>query len=242
MKLVVLNLKLNYSLPEMIVYKKRIDEFITSNPEVVICPQFPYLSLFNNGNYNLGAQNVSEFTKGAYTGEVSATDLFNLDVDYVIIGHSERRTIFNETEKNFIQKITNTINSNMIPIYCIGENKEERSRKKTLSVIQKQLSIVLNRVALEKIKNIIIAYEPIWAIGSGETPKNNEIEEIITFIKNFVLINYKVNIKVIYGGSINDYNIETLMQIDNCDGFIVGTASLNMNEIQSIIKSCEIKA
>lgn len=241
MKLIVLNLKLNFTLPEMVVYKKRLDEFVTGDPEVVICPQFPYLSLFNDGNYNLGAQNVSEYTKGAFTGEVSASDLASLDVDYVIIGHSERRSVFQETDKNFIPKIINTLNNNMTPIYCIGENKEERSRKKTLSVIQKQLATVLNRVAIENISKIVIAYEPLWAIGSGKTPTTQEIEEVITFIKTFVLNNYKENIKVIYGGSVNDFNISTLNQLNSCDGFIIGSSSLNVNEAQLIVKSTKLK-
>ncbi len=241
MKLIVLNLKLNFTLPEMVVYKKRLDEFVIGDPEVVICPQFPYLSLFNDGNYNLGAQNVSEYTKGAFTGEVSASDLASLDVDYVIIGHSERRSVFQETDKNFIPKIINTLNNNMTPIYCIGENKEERSRKKTLSVIQKQLATVLNRVAIENISKIVIAYEPLWAIGSGKTPTTQEIEEVITFIKTFVLNNYKENIKVIYGGSVNDFNISTLNQLNSCDGFIIGSSSLNVNEAQLIVKSTKLK-
>lgn len=241
MKLIVLNLKLNFTLSEMVVYKKRLDEFVTGDPEVVVCPQYPYLSLFNDGNYNLGAQNVSEYTKGAFTGEVSAKDLASLDVDYVIVGHSERRTVFQETDQNFIPKIINTLNNNMTPIYCIGENKEERNRKKTLSVIQKQLATVLNRVALENISKIVIAYEPIWAIGSGKTPTISEIDEVITFIKNFVLNNYKENIKVIYGGSVNDYNISTLNKLDNCDGFIIGSSSLNINEAQLIVKTTKLK-
>lgn len=241
MKLLVLNLKLNFSLAEMIVYKKRLDEFITGDPEVIVCPQFPYLSLFNDGNYNLGAQNVSQYTKGAYTGEVSAKDLASLDVDYVIIGHSERRTIFNETETELITKTINSLNNNMSPIYCVGETKEERSRKKTLSVIQKQVATILNRISIDKIRKMVIAYEPVWAIGSGQTPTNQEIDEVLTFIKNFVLTNYKENIKVIYGGSINDFNIGTLNNLNSCDGFIIGNASLNINELQIIVKTCRTK-
>lgn len=239
MKMIVANLKLNLDLGEMIAYKNKLDNLVNENNYVVICPGYPYLSFFNDANYHLGAQNVSEYIKGAYTGEVSARDLSSLDVEFVIVGHSERRQYFNETEKNILPKINNILDNKMIPIYCIGETKEQKSRQKTFIVLEKQISNIYNNLASDKAQKIIIAYEPVWAIGSGETPSFKEIDEVIVFIKNFILKNYKIDTQVLYGGSVSGQNITDLMSVNPCDGFLVGSKALDIHEFSNILINSE---
>ena len=240
-KIIVANLKMNLDLGEIIAYKNALDKIVNDKLSLIVCPQYPYLSFFNNGLYSLGAQNVSEYEKGAFTGEVGARDLASLDVEYVLIGHYERKKYFLENDDKILIKIKNVIDNSMIPIMFIGESKEEKQRKKTISVIQKQIVEIFNMLSNKYINKIILAYEPIWAINSGKIPEDKEIDEIITFIKNFVLKNYKTNNSVLYGGSINEFNIKNFNQIKNIDGFVIGEASTNLRIFPQILKTCEDK-
>ncbi len=238
MKIIVANLKMNFNLEENIIYKNNIEKFIKEKDNVIICPSFPFLSFYNNGNYSLGAQNVSEYEKGSFTGEVSARDLASLDVEYCLVGHYDRRNNFEENDKIIISKINNIVDNNMNAILCIGETKEEKSCKKTLTILQKQIIEIFNRISPEKYKNIIIAYEPIWAIGSGEVCEINKLKEIITFIKNFMVKSYKVNSIVLYGGSVTEFNVLDLNDINNLDGYLVSTSAINIKNFEAIISNC----
>ncbi len=240
-KIVVANLKMNLNLGEIIAYKNNLDKIVNEKNSLIVCPQFPYLTFFNDGTYSLGAQDISEYEKGAFTGEVGARDLASLDVEFVLVGHYERKKYFKEDDEIILSKINNVLKNGMIPILFVGETNEEKQRKKTLAVIQKQIVEIFNKIPNNMLSKIIITYEPVWAINSGRFPKMEEINEIITFIKQFVQKNYKINIKVLYGGSVNEFNINELNEIENLDGFVIGEASTNLRIFPQILRTCEEK-
>lgn len=235
MKLVIANHKMNLTLPEIIDYKKKIKEIDTSKVKLVICPSLPYLNELYSNNYYLGSQNVGILQGGSLTGEVSAKQLSFLHVSYVIVGHSERRIILNEDNSMIRKKVEQVLKTGMHIILCIGENKEENKRGKTKKVLKDQITSILANLSNDELSKIVIAYEPIWSIGTGVIPENSEINDTVEFIKNVINDEYNQDIKVLYGGSINADNIEILEKIDNIDGYLIGGASLNPNKLKTII-------
>ncbi len=236
-KIIVANLKMNLTLAEANSYLTNIKDKITDQLEVIICPSFPYLTLFKGYQFKLGAQNVFNLEKGSYTGEVSPVQLKSIGVEYVIVGHSERRLIFKEDNQFINEKIKAILNQNMLPILCVGETLEERSANKTSTVIQTQLEACLKDLNITN--NIIMAYEPIWAIGSGQTPTSDEIREVMQFIKDYINNKYQINIRVLYGGSVNKDNIKSIIDIDNVDGVLIGGASIDSNNLLSMLNLVE---
>lgn len=234
-KIIVANMKMNISLKEAVYYLTRLNEELNTDKIVVIAPSYIYIPYFNSNKFLIGAQNVSEYDNGAYTGEVSASQLKSVNVRYVITGHSERRKLFNETNLIVNKKIKQCIKNNIIPIVCIGEDKEEKVTMKTKQVIRRELLDLLKDLTKEELDKIVIAYEPTWAIGTGLMPSVNEIDEIIYFIKDIVKSAFKVDLSVIYGGSINKENIDELNKLQYCDGFLIGGASNNVDELLEII-------
>ena len=184
----------------------------------------------------LGAQDISSFIDKTITGEISGEQLKSMGVEYVIVGHSERRIYKNELNIDFINKINNAIDSGIKVIYCIGESLSDKENGNTYMTLEKQISEVLNNVEL---KGIMIAYEPVWAIGSGIIPTTKEIKENIGFIKDIIEEKYDINIKVLYGGSVNSDNIGELNKIKNVDGFLVGGASTNIDSLENILIELE---
>jgi len=236
MKYLISNLKSNKTLEEIIRFEKQISQIKTSL-NLIICPSHPYYLTFSSDNYILGAQDISRKKEGPYTGEVNGLQLANLNVKYVIVGHSERRECFKETEEIFIKKMKNALVNDIKVIYCIGETKEENLRKKTYVVLERQLARILNEFTKEELKNIIIAYEPIWAINSNDIPDNNELTEIFDFIKKLIKQYYEIDMEVVYGGSCNEETVKEIKKIKNIDGILVGQASL---EVKGLIKIIEI--
>ena len=240
MKYLICNLKSNKTLNEIVVYEEKLRDIICT-PKLIICPSFPYLACFKSKSYILGAQDISEFGVGPYTGEVNGAGLHSMNVKYVIVGHSERRSYLKENETTIKNKIHESLSNGMEVIYCIGETKEEYDRKKTYVVLERQIGRILNDFTREDIKNIIIAYEPIWAISDGITPApiptEKEITEVISFIKKIMKEYYELDSDVLYGGSANDKNIEELKKIKCVDGLLIGGASLDAEKIISMIKS-----
>lgn len=230
------NLKSNKTLVDFKTYLNEINN-ISSKEQLVIFPPFLYLPLINN-KIKFGAQDVSVYTDGSSTGEITAEQIKSCGASYVIIGHSERRSKFEEDEHLLLKKINNALNNNLQIVYCIGETQEEKLRQKTYQVLEKQIAKIFNSLSEKDIKNIIIAYEPIWAIGTGTSASEKDIEEITTFIKKIVLDYYDINIKVLYGGSVNKLNTTELSKIDSVDGFLVGKASLNPEEIIEMLNIC----
>lgn len=209
-----------------------------SDENVVVCPPSLYLSSLINDKVSFGAQNC--FAKeGAFTGENSISMLEDLGVKYVILGHSERRNIFKETNEEINSKLIKVLESKITPILCIGENREEREEGKTIEVLSEQLETCLNNVSNPE--RIIIAYEPVWAIGTGNFADPKDIEEVRAFIKEFLTKKFSQEIadkiKIIYGGSVDSGNVHSYIAEAQMDGVLVGGASLKADEFLKLIKS-----
>jgi len=196
--------------------------------DVVICPPFIYLDLGNKKGvkYKLGGQNCHWEQSGAFTGEISPKMLKDLDCKYVIVGHSERRNYFKETDETINKKLKIALKIGLIPIFCIGEKKGQRAEM----IVFEQLSKGLKGIAKKELKKIIIAYEPVWAIGTGNFCSPDKANKIREFIKS----NFKN--KILYGGSVNSKISNEYLKI-GFDGFLVGGASLNVKEFLKIIKN-----
>jgi triosephosphate isomerase len=190
-----------------------------------------YLSKNKNGFY-VGAQNVSEHEEGAYTGEISVRSLIETNVDFCIVGHSERRQIFKEKDQDIHLKSERLVANNVIPIICIGETLEQKEKGITNTVLEEQL---MNSIpSSSTFENTIIAYEPVWAIGTGLTPKIDEIDETHRFIRSH---NDKFNkYKILYGGSVKASNAKEITHLANVDGALIGGASLKSEEFTKIIQ------
>lgn len=224
-KLVVGNLKANLSMNNIGDYIFNINSFLNDKHDVVICPSYIHIPFFTSEKFELGAQNVSIYDNGNYTGEITAKQLKSSNIKYVIVGHSERRELFDEKENIINLKLKQCFKNELIPILCIGETKEDKLTNRTSQVLRRTLLETLNGLPKEYLSNLVIAYEPIWSIGTGITPTIKEIEEIISFIRDIVRSAYKVEIKVLYGGSVNEDNIVKLKEVGNLDGFLIGGAS-----------------
>ena len=238
-KLIVGNLKMNMSLQEIGEYLTYMNDYELKNKNVVICPSSIYIPYFNNGRYIIGAQDVSVFEIGSYTGDIGAFQLRSSGVKYAIVGHSERRKHYNETDVVIHKKIKNCVANNITPIVCVGESKEEKLMHKTEQVLRRSILDLFKGLNKEELANIIIAYEPVWAIGTGIIPTPLEIEEISSFIKDIVSSAFKVDVKVLYGGSVSSNNIDLLKNLNKIDGFLIGGASNNKEEFIKIINILE---
>ncbi len=243
-KIVAANWKLNKTLSEGIELVKFLQLKVNEYDKVIkiICPTFPLLYpigqvLNKEKNFYLGAQNCSAFEKGAYTGEVSASILKSVHCDYVIIGHSERRSIFNESEEILKRKLERALNENIKAIYCVGEELEQRKNRLQFDVVEKQLENIFS-LNNEQLSQIIIAYEPIWAIGTGVNASPKEAQEMHRFIREIIAkkdTNIANAIPVLYGGSCNAGNASQLFSQKDIDGGLIGSASLKGEEFIQII-------
>ena len=201
---------------------------------VVICPTSIHLYYIGNKkkNFCIGAQNVSSYEHGPYTGEISCNSLSELKIDFCIVGHSERRKIFHEKNIDVNLKSTLLISKEIIPIICIGETLNEKENGQTYEVLKKQMQEGVCK--LSKSTNTIIAYEPIWAIGTGLTPSLGQIDKTHEFIRTH---NQRFkNYKILYGGSVKASNAKEILSLSNVDGLLVGGASLKYDEFKKIIK------
>jgi len=216
-----------------------------SNIEVVICPPFTYLTQIlelKMSSIKIGAQNISENNNGAFTGEISGSMLQDLNLDYVIIGHSERRQMFNDNEANIIQKFELAHQNGLIPILCVGESLNERKTGQTLKIVQSQIKSVIKSTGIELFAKSIIAYEPIWAIGTGETASPVQAEEVHSNIRSIINeydSNIAASIPILYGGSVNGANSKDLFTMSNINGGLIGGASLNEKEFFEIYQTAE---
>lgn len=232
-KIIIGNMKMYMNIQDIDKYLKEMENKITNN--VILCPTNIYIPYFLNKGYNIGIQNVHYQESGSYTGEVSPKQAYDIGIRYSIVGHSERRLYFNETDIDINKKVKSCLSNNLSVILCIGETEEEKNMLKTDIVLKHQLKIALNDIDKKYQDKIIIAYEPRWAIGTNKIPSNKEIKDSINYIK-LILKQCKLDLKVVYGGSINDKNIEVLKNIDNIDGFMVGTSSVDTKKFGKIIE------
>ncbi len=218
----------------------------------VVCPPNLYLQTLlivakqNNSLLNFGAQNCYNEPKGAYTGEISANMLKEIGTKYVILGHSERRTIFNESDESINLKIKSVLENNLIPIFCIGETLEQRQNNQTNEVLKNQLLIGLNGIRKllidsnhTQIHDLVIAYEPVWAIGTGLAATTDQVAETHNFIKNEVQSILGLDIPILYGGSLNENNAHELLSLENVNGGLIGGASLKSESFTKIISIAE---
>ena len=216
------------------------------NVEKIIFPPFPFLQIAcdmtkNETNFFIGAQNCSEHISGAFTGEVSANMINSIGCSHVLIGHSERRLFFKETDGHLILKIKHALNHNLHIIYCVGEQLEERKNALHFDVVRAQLENVLNNFNELDLEKIYIAYEPVWAIGTGETATPEQAQEIHAYIRRVINKNYSAEvaekINILYGGSCNSKNAKELFSCKDIDGGLIGGASLKADEFCKIMLS-----
>ena len=237
------NWKMNKDLDEAKkLVKEIISEKLDNNVEKVVCVPFVYVTevrkLLEGTDVGLGAQNMFFETKGAFTGEISPVMLKSCGVSYVILGHSERRTIFNETDEIINKKVKSALQYKLIPILCCGETLEERNLGIEKDIVEKQIRNTLDNISVNDIEKVIIAYEPIWAIGTGLTASSDDAENMIKFIREIlydIYGNLSENIRIQYGGSVKPNNIKDLMQKENVDGALVGGACLESTSFCALI-------
>jgi len=239
------NWKMFKSLPEAIGLARRIKLKFASEKgvEIVLCPPFPYLvplsELLRGTPIKLGAQNMHYEDEGAFTGEVSAKMLLTSQVNFVIIGHSERRTYFGETDEIVNLKVKKAIEAGLVPIMCIGETLEERQQERTLEVLERQLNVGLAGVNLKTGQEIVIAYEPVWAIGTGVNATPLEAQESHAFIRSWLKKRYGEGVssalRIQYGGSLKPENARAIFEMEDVDGGLVGGASLDADAFGAII-------
>ena len=225
--IVVLNNKCNLLIDEFIKYQENLSR-VESKHELVLCPSNIYLSKFSLDNFRLGSQNVGSNYEGAFTGEVSASQLKSLNVEYSIVGHSERRKYQKETNEEINKKIGMLLDNGITPILCVGENKNEKEADMTIVKIMTEIKDAFKDI--EDTSKIIIAYEPIWAIGTGNTPNREEIDNVLKQIKE----DYPENL-LLYGGSLSVSNIEEINKSTYIDGYLLGGLSLKVEELKEFL-------
>lgn len=247
--IIVANWKMNMTLPKLREYVDILKaNTFKNNRKVIIAPPytllFPLFHMTQDTTIAISAQNMFFEEKGAFTGEVSPLHLLDAHVEYVIIGHSERRTIFHEDNSTIAKKLKSAVSHALIPIFCVGESKEERNSGNTEQIIQHQIEEGLSLLHPHEIANIIIAYEPVWAIGTGVNASPDQAQDVHNFIKKFLQKKYfksdEQRVKILYGGSVTPENVSSLMSMPDIDGALVGGASLIADSFLQIINFKEI--
>jgi triosephosphate isomerase len=247
-KIVAGNWKMNKSLQEANMLVEMIMPQVNEFDDVtkIIIPAFPYLHpvsrlVANKANFYVGAQNCHTNAAGAFTGEVSAGMLSSVGCSYVLVGHSERRRYFKETDADFVLKIREALKNDLKPIFCIGETIYERKTDNHFKAITEQLTAVLKEFTVDEFSKFILAYEPVWAIGTGETATSQQAQEMHALIRNLVSDMYDSaianNVSILYGGSCNAQNAHELFACKDVDGGLIGGASLNADDFCKIIFS-----
>lgn len=240
------NWKMNLLPSEVSAYADNLIKYMPKDckTETIIAVPFVMLPLaqlaFGSSSVVVAAQNVSEYDVGAYTGEVSIHQLRDLGITHVIVGHSERRTIFGESDSAVNAKVTKLLKNSMTPILCVGESEDIRTSGSTEDFISAQLSSALSGVSINDILRVIIAYEPIWAIGTGITATTAQAEDVCAFIRAELRNKFGSiadSVTVIYGGSMNSGNAEELLRCKNIDGGLIGGASLSPDTFAQIINT-----
>ncbi len=240
------NWKMYKTSPEAVETASRLVELVadTADVDIMIAPVFtaidPVSKVVKGSRVGLGAQNLYWEKEGAYTGEISADMLVSAGCQYVIIGHSERRQYFGETDETVNKKISAAIAAKLIPVFCIGETEAERESGKTFSVLDKQVKDGLKEKVVNDLGSLVIAYEPVWAIGTGKTATSDQAQEAHQYIRSLIDANFGTaladSVRILYGGSVKPANVSELMAKPDIDGALVGGASLDAESFSQIVK------
>ena len=244
-KIIAGNWKMNKTRDEALQFVYAVSEKLPHIDEVdsVVCAPFPLLRTLckrQGDNLRVGAQNMHYADNGAYTGEISAEMLTTLGVAYVIIGHSERRAMFNETDETVNLKVKKAFEKGLIPILCVGETLEQREKGQEKKVVKAQLEKNLEGLSKNDIEHLVIAYEPIWAIGTGKTASAAQAEEMCAYVREVVKDLYGTaadKMRVQYGGSVKVDNIKEILSMPNIDGALVGGASLKADDFVKLVEA-----
>lgn len=242
------NWKMNKSFPEAQELMNQLLNYVQNNStncEVMIAPPALYLAeakkIFQNGEVGVYSQDLSEYESGAYTGEISASMLKSMNLNGSIVAHSERRQYHNETDQSAAVKVKSLLDKGLTPIYCNGEKLEERKSGEYLNVIKNQTETALFGLSSEEIKKVIIAYEPVWAIGTGETATAEQAQEVHAFIRNLIAEKYgketAEEISILYGGSVKPSNAKEIFSQADVDGGLIGGAALQIEDFSKIIEA-----
>ena len=249
-KIVAGNWKMNLTFNEA---EDLLDEIVdlledeTIEAQVIVCPPYPYLEMAGDiakeSNFSVGAQNISPFESGAYTGEVSSAMLKSMEISYCIIGHSERRKYFNEDDKMLTAKVNQAIQHQIAPIFCVGEALPERESGKHFEIVRHQVRHGLFHLDANEFSKVLIAYEPVWAIGTGVTAQPEQAREMHEYIRSLIEERYGKEIAkatlILYGGSCNSKNADEIFAQPGVDGGLIGGASLIAEEFLAICKAAK---
>lgn len=231
MKYLMSNLKSNKTLKEILEYKEALKKIDFKSVEFVLFPSSLYLPFFYNVPYKIGSQNISIYQDGPHTGEILATQLKSLKVKYVILNHAE----VEERTEQVIKKIINASREQIKVVLCIGEDQENEINK-TIQSVKHQIDEIFTKLRVAEQKNIVLAYEPKWAINTDKTMESNALEDIIIKLKEYIKIRYELDTSIIYGGGMNTINIDNLLKIDKLDGFLIGNCANNPDNIVKILE------
>ena len=245
-KLIAANWKMNLTLPEAeglaSELVKRVGD--VTDAQIVVAPNFTVLipagKVFSGTSISLGAQNLHFAPKGAFTGETSASMLAAVGVAHVIVGHSERRTIFGEADDLINKKLVAALSESIRPIFCVGETLKEREEGKAQEVVRRQITRGLDGIDSQHMARIVVAYEPVWAIGTGVNATPEQAQEMHAFVRSLIETKYDKTIanllKILYGGSVTPDNVDALMSMPDLDGALVGGASLKADSFERIVR------
>ena len=237
------NWKMHKTIAEALEFVNEVKDRVNNDKvEAVICAPFTLLKDLKQAtkgtNIKIGAQNMHFEEKGAFTGEISPLMLKELDMDYVVIGHSERRQYFNETDETVNKKVLKALEVGIDPILCVGESLEEREAGNTKDVCKVQVEKALENVSKEDLAKVVIAYEPVWAIGTGKTATSEDANDVIAYIREVVANLYGElanEVRIQYGGSVKPSNVAEIMNQSDIDGALVGGASLEANDYVELV-------
>ena len=237
------NWKMHKTIAEALEFVNEVKDRVNNDKvEAVICAPFTLLKDLKQAtkgtNIKIGAQNMHFEEKGAFTGEISPLMLKELDMDYVVIGHSERRQYFNETDETVNKKVLKALEVGIDPILCVGETLEEREAGNTKDVCKVQVEKALENVSKEDLAKVVIAYEPVWAIGTGKTATSEDANDVIAYIREVVANLYGElanEVRIQYGGSVKPSNVDEIMNQSDIDGALVGGASLEANDYVELV-------
>lgn len=249
--LVMGNWKMNGSLLSNQTLLEALDPVVAecTDIDVAVCPAAVHLGqvveLSQNTRLGVGAQNMSEQDKGAFTGEISCEMLRDLGVGFVLVGHSERRSLFGETDELVAVKVEKALEKGVVPVLCVGETLEQRQSGEMQTVIETQVRAVLERCTINAFAQIIVAYEPVWAIGTGETASPDQAQEVHAFIRGLLApldSDIAARTTILYGGSVNAANAQSLFAMKDVDGGLVGGAALKADDFAAICKAANAAA